>query len=359
MIQTDAALRDLVQRAAQAPRIALDTEFVWERTFYPRLGIIQVGFTERECYLIDAVALPTLPHFGALLENPKTEKILHDAQQDLAILARITGATPRHIFDTRRAAGFGGQPSTASLMVLLRDVMNVEIPKTETRSNWLRRPLTPEQIAYALNDVRFLPGLREALQARAESLGNHDYLVEEMRELDAPDFCREISPLEVFLRLKSGRLRDEDLCVLLELVRWREAVARTRDRPRAHIIRDADLFALARAKPSTPGEIMRIQGLPRSASLHYAQGILDAVATGRDASLPDACRPGRAQRPTRELEDVVTRRIKSIQECTTAAGIDPALVASRATVTDLVMAEQASPPREHRLRQGWRRHFVT
>jgi ribonuclease D len=200
MINTAAELKTLTQRACESPRVALDTEFLWERTFYPRLGVVQIGFTERECYLVDAVALPTLPGLGELLETRETEKILHDALQDLTILARATGATPRSVFDTRRAAGFCATASTASLLSLLREIMNIEIPKTEQRSNWLRRPLSHKQIAYALNDVRFLPGLRDALVELAEKNGNLAYLNEEMGLFDAHDLYQDPSPEDVFQR---------------------------------------------------------------------------------------------------------------------------------------------------------------
>ncbi len=359
MIQTEPEMRDLMTRANKAPRVALDTEFIWERTFYPRLGVVQLGFSEREGYLIDAVALPSLPGMDELLSNPKTEKLLHDAQQDLSILARTTGAQPCAIFDTRRAAGFAGMPSTSSLRGLLRDVLNVEIPKTETRSNWLRRPLSKKQIAYALNDVRFLPELREALLAKARELGNDAYLHEEMRLLDTPDFYAETTAIQVFQRMKTGRLRKPGRDVLLELVRWRETVARTRDLPRAHVLRDADLFALARHAPAHPQDISRIDGLPRAAATRYCRGILEAVATGLEASenAPPPPAPIRG-RASQIMKEKTARRVQVMRDAATEAGIDPALVASKASIIDLLVAEDAGTAEHHPLMNGWRRRFA-
>ena len=358
MIQTEADLKDLVQRATKAKRIALDTEFFWERTFYPILGVVQVGFSERECYLVDAMALPTLPYFGELLENADCEKILHDAQQDLTILSRITSSVPRRIFDTRSAAGFGGLPSTTSLAALLRDVMTVEIPKTETRSNWLRRPLTQNQVAYALNDVRFLPQLRDTLVLRATELDNQDYLREEMERFDAPEFYHEVTPLKVFQRMKTGRLRGRDRVILLELVRFREAAARANDIPRAHVLRDADLQALARQLPCSIDEISRMREIPRGTADRYGQAILTAIAEGKEAAEMENPFELKTMGLPRELKGRVDERIRRIRTAATDAGIDPALIASKAMVSDLVAAEHADRNTKHPLLDGWRKHFV-
>ncbi len=358
MIDTEPELRDVITRAKAAPRVALDTEFVWDRTFYPKLGVVQLGFSEREGYLIDAVALPTLPHLGELLASRRTEKILHDAQQDLAILARITGVTPRRIFDTRRAAGFAALPSTASLLSLLRDVVNIEIPKTEQRSNWLRRPLSSKQVAYALNDVRFLFKLRDVLLARTSELGNLAYLEEEMLTFDSPDYTREISPLEVFHRLKSGRLRGDAPAVLLELVRWREGVARSRNIPRAHVLRDGNLLGIARRQPRNAREIAAIEGMPRSASTRYRDGILEAIQRGREDAEVIEPKPAGKRRLSSEFKREVSDRLEAIRKNAEAAGIDPALIATKADVVELVSTENDLFGGKPAILQGWRRKFV-
>ncbi|MYF17390.1 MAG: ribonuclease D, partial [Gemmatimonadetes bacterium] len=164
LINTPNELETLVNRALDAPCVGIDTEFVWEQTYYPRLGIIQVGLSENDCHLIDAVTLSDLSPLGTLLSDPHTVKILHDAQQDLWILRRITDAIPCNIFDTRCAAGFAGLSSNLSLGNLLRMRLNIQLPKTETRTDWLRRPLSDKQLEYALDGVRFLPAVREHIR---------------------------------------------------------------------------------------------------------------------------------------------------------------------------------------------------
>ena len=366
MITTEAELKELVDRAIKAPCVALDTEFFWERTFYPILGVVQVGFSETDCHLIDAMALPTLPHFGKLLTQKNTAKILHDALQDLSILSRITNVTPCNIFDTRRAAGFSKMESTLSLANLLMKIMNVEIPKTETRSNWLKRPLTTSQIAYALNDVRFLPELREILIENAAELGNQGYLAEEMQQFNEDEYYSEPQPEAVFKRIKSGRLRGKSKNALLELVRWREGVARTRNIPRGHVLHDSFLISLAEQMPTNLNAISNIQGLPRSTATHYSPKILEAIAKGLEAKEPLRSSP--AERPSAEIKRQVVTRSAAIRNAATNAGIDPLLVATKATVTELVIAEQATNDlfADHttpltkipNLQKGWRKKFI-
>ncbi|MDA0712136.1 MAG: ribonuclease D, partial [bacterium] len=176
MISTEAGLKDVVRQARQSDCVALDTEFVWEDTYYPRLGIIQIGWSETNCFLIDAVAISDLSALGDLLTDAQTVKILHDAQQDLWILRHATGVTPCRIFDTRSAAGFSGMSSTLSLSNLLRACLNVQLAKTETRTDWLQRPLSDDQLDYALDDIRYLPALYHHLEALALELGRGEWL---------------------------------------------------------------------------------------------------------------------------------------------------------------------------------------
>ena len=194
MICTAEALAKLIAHALDCERVALDTEFVWNRTYYPKLGVIQLALANGDCYLIDPVAIADLSPLGALLEHPKVELILHDAQQDLAILRRATGAFPRNVFDTRCAAGFANMSSTTSLAELLEQTLGVVLDKTETLTNWVRRPLSEDQLAYAIEDVRYLHETRDVLQARVEEIGRSTWLTEEMAAYDDPQLYEELRP---------------------------------------------------------------------------------------------------------------------------------------------------------------------
>ncbi len=153
MIVSSDALHALVEKARSTDAVAIDTEFVWNRTYLPRLGLIQLALSDEDCHLIDPLALDDLSPLGELLADQQVIKILHDAPQDLAILHHETGHVPKNIFDTRLAAGFAGLPATLSLGNLINELLDINLTKTETRTNWLKRPLDEEQIQYAQDDV--------------------------------------------------------------------------------------------------------------------------------------------------------------------------------------------------------------
>ncbi|MFA7183493.1 MAG: hypothetical protein WC082_01295, partial [Victivallales bacterium] len=236
LITTGHELKKLMSKALREPAVAIDTEFLWEYTFYPRLGLVQLGIRE-ECYLIDPVTIDDLSPLGELLAEKSVCKILHDAQQDLVILKAATGANPRNIFDTRLAYGFCSSSSVLSLSALLEETLGVKLPKTETRSDWLMRPLTDKMYDYACDDVKYLTELMNFIITKAEEQNTAEWLDEEMKKYDSALLYKEIGPQECFRKIKGiDQLKGRKLAVLRELAAWREKTARRKNRPRGHII---------------------------------------------------------------------------------------------------------------------------
>jgi len=360
MITSEQELRQLCRRAQSTGRVAIDTEFFWERTFYPQLGIVQMGLSGTDLHLIDAVALPDLPGLGEVLADPGVELILHDAVQDLQILSRHTGSLPCHVFDTRRAAGFAGMLSTVSLSNLLKEVLEVHLPKAETRSNWLQRPLSDDQVAYALDDIRHMPALRDALCTGATTRGNGEALAEEMRIYDDPSLYTDSVPDAVYLRYKPSRWKEQQRTLLYTLVCWREEEARRRDRPRSHIMQDADLLALVQHAPLGSAGLEAVRGLSRHTLQRHRQAILDAAGTAGQLD-PDAlpAAPPKEDRMGAELKKKIQDRLDMIKMKAESAGVDPALVGSKADITALVrFAIEGGPLPPERLRRGWRTRFL-
>lgn len=357
MIRTPEALAAFIERALQAECIGLDTEFVWERTFYPALGLVQAALSAEEVFLIDVPAVGDISPLGRLLADPRVVKVLHDAQQDLTILRRATGAFPRNIFDTRLAAGFIGMSSTVSLEELLRELMGIRLPKTETRTDWLRRPLSERQIAYAMDDVRYLPLLRQRILSRAGS--RKAWIEEESAIYDDSALYRDSDPREQFRRIKgAGRLPPAKRAVLRELAAWREREAQTRDLPRLWIISDEMLLSMAKHAPRTPEEVRRIKGLSEMEAEAYGSAIVRAIRNALD--LPREEWP-REETHFRE-DNGMGARIDLVQafmkgKCL-AEGIDPALAASRAEIAALVQEGARTDYRRHRLLRGWRLDFI-
>lgn len=359
MIASSEALEALMARALQAECVAVDTEFVWERTYYPQLGLVQLGFSEDDTVLIDTVACRDLTPLGRLLAAPGVVKILHDAPQDLTILRQATGSSPQNIFDTRRAAGFVGLGATLSLGDLVSAVIGTTLSKAETRTNWLQRPLSDEQRAYAHDDVRYLPAARAELMARARQRHREAWLHEEMSTYDDPTLYAEKDPRTQYLRIGgAGRLSSQQRAVLREVTAWREEEARRRDQPRGHVVADKVLGVIARRQPASSSGLFAIRGLGERTIRRHGAAILEAVARGR-AVAPEAYPPPPERPPNDEILTARTHlALAYLAGKSLGSGIDAALLATRAEVLDLVAAGSDAAPDGHALLHGWRRTFA-
>ena len=359
LISTAKGLEAVAARLLDAEAVAVDTEFFWERTYYPVLGLVQLA-TADGCWLVDAVALVDLRALGPVLAARGVVKLLHDAPQDLGILARATGALPHTVFDTRVAAGFAGFSSTGSLQALLRDALGVELAKAETRSDWLRRPLSEGQLRYAAEDVIHLIPLREALLARCAGDIARAWLTEELARLEDASLYGDRDPRLMYQRVKGGsRLEPRQLAVLREAAAWREQEARQRDWPRGHVLPDRLLTAIAQRSPATLDALQTVPEFPQKMPAAVAARLLDAVTQGL-AVQADACpQPfGLDVAAKRGLKPTCDRLLAHIKAACEPYGIDPALVASRADAESYVSRLSDNATADCPLSRGWR-HTLT
>jgi ribonuclease D len=358
LVTTVAELEALAAELLRHDAVAVDTEFFWERTFYPVLGLVQLAVRDGRCWLVDAVQLPDLKALGPVLSSEAVTKVLHDAPQDLAILARATDARAVRVFDTRLAAGFANLDPSCSLQALLRDTLGVSLCKDETRSDWLRRPLRPAQLNYAAEDVRYLLPLREELLGRCASSEVRAWLQEELRRLDEAPSCLERDPQLQYLRVKGGaRLAGRPQVILREAAAWREREARQRDWPRGHVLSDELLVAVSTSAPADRAALARIPEFPRNMPPTVMDALLAAVAQGSAHPAENAPRAPRDERLTREtLKKRADALLSVIRTACTACKIHPALVASRGEVEAYLQpGDDVMPP----LAQGWRKHVLT
>ena len=239
VVTSSPALADLCARLAQEPAIALDTEFMRERTYRAELCLVQVG-TQRDACCIDPLALTQLEPLAAPLAGAGTLKVLHAARQDLEVLAPIAGRIA-NVFDTQVAAALGGFAAQIGYGELTLKLLGVSLAKAHTRTDWSRRPLSAEQIDYALDDVRYLLPLREALLEKLDRLGRTAWLAEELAPLsDAAG--QGVDPDKAWLRLKGLQGLDPGRIALATvLAAWRERRAIDRNRPRGWILDDVVL----------------------------------------------------------------------------------------------------------------------
>ncbi len=362
LIDNETDLRSLMAKAKQADAVGLDTEFVWERTYYPQLGLIQLSLSEEDCYLIDPLAVTDLSPLGELLAHRGVVKIFHDAPQDLMVLRQATGAEPQNIFDTRLAAGFCNFPATLSLGNLVKELLDINLDKGETRTNWCQRPLTEEQIRYALDDVRYLRAIRVLLLSRIIGPKIKSWLQEELNLLNNPATYSGATSDERWLRLRGTNGIDRaGLAILKNLCIWREGMAKKLNRPRGHVLKDSQLIDLARKRPVSPQEQKEQCGLSDKAVARYSKiiaAIIDNTQKQPADTYPQVERPLRLNATERQLYE---KLVKLIELKAGVLGIAPGLVGNTAELKLLVTAlsgKQNEISQQLRQTDGWRKNFL-
>lgn len=260
--------------------LALDTEFIRIDTFFPKLGLVQVCDNSGS-YLLDPLALTDWQGFVDILNDTAIEKVLHSCSEDLQVFQVYFGCIPQNLFDTQRAAAFLGHGFSLSYQNLVKELLKIEIPKGETRSDWLQRPLSEHQKEYAALDVAYLPDLYRLLKSRLQEKGYLHLLGQECEQM------REIARLAddpaQWPQLYQGmgaawRLDGQQLAVLKALCIWREKTARERDKPRPWIARDADLILLAETRPKRVEDLRELRDLSSSVRNRYGDGIVREIA---------------------------------------------------------------------------------
>jgi ribonuclease D len=265
---------------ASTADVALDTEFVFERTYRPRLGIVQIAVAG-EIALIDAVRIGDLSALGPLLAAPSRRKLLHSGSGDLPILRRAGSAALRGLLDTQIAAAFAGLGPSLSYAALVKTLLGVELAKHETRTDWLRRPLSPDQLRYAAEDVEYLPALAADLEERLRVLGRLEWALEDSATLatldgDTPD------PAVAWRRLKGlDRLNTTSRAVARSLAAWREREADRLDMARPFLLRDETLLAIAKRDALDPADAKALPGFDARRHAHLAPRWASALQAAR------------------------------------------------------------------------------
>jgi len=277
-IGDDGELANLCGMLGRAGRFGFDTEFIRERSYLPQLCLVQVA-TEDFVALIDCFAVDMQP-FWSLIKDASVEKIVHAGAQDFEICHMLSAATPANVFDVQVAAGLVGMPYPLSYARLVEQLLNVNVPKAHTFTDWSKRPLRQGQIVYAIEDVAHLAALRKELGLRLEKLGRTDWLREEMNCFEDPRaFVND--PGRAYARVKgASRLTPHQLAVLRELAAWREEAARKADCPPRTFLKDEALIGVVRSRPAGPDQLAEIRFFPRPLARECGGDMLAAVEKG-------------------------------------------------------------------------------
>ena len=280
MITDTQALADFCEKLRTADYLAVDTEFMREKTYWPILCLVQLGGSGG-AKVVDALAPGIdLAPLHALMADEGILKVFHAARQDLEIFYHLSGRLPKPVFDTQVAAMVCGFGDSVGYDTLVAKMAGEKIDKSSRFTDWSIRPLSERQVNYALADVIHLRPVYEKLAAKLHGNGRGDWLAEEMAVLTQPA-TYDGEPREAYRRIKTRSANGRMLAVLRELAAWREKEAQRRDMPRNRILRDEALVEIAHHTPSSPDQLARTRGLgAKLAKGNYGRRILDAVKNG-------------------------------------------------------------------------------
>ena len=355
------ALESLCHALRQSPRLALDTEFVGEDTFIPRLELIQVA-TVTTAAVIDFPAVQasgSLDVFWELICDAKIEKIVHAGRQDLDLFAIHAGQIPKPFFDTQIAAamvGYGAQVAYANLVQRLH---GRKLAKAHTFTNWSARPLSDDQITYALEDVEFLLSIHSHLQDRLSTLGRLEWVSEEFARLETAVGEKSREPQERYQRIRGwDTLKPKGAAVLRELAAWREAEARRRNVPRGRVMRDEVLLQLARHPPKSVHDLRGLRGVHSSEVDRHGEQLLTAITSA--LALPPSAWPEvlSERKPDPESTGIVELLQAVLKARAAEQGIAPTMLATSADLQTLVEAKQNRAALDIPILRGWRRQLA-
>lgn len=284
-IRDNASLAQHCTAWRQLPFVAVDTEFMRVDTFYPIAGLIQVGDGE-QAFLIDPLQVSDWAPFAALLEDPAVVKVLHACGEDLEVFQYLTGSLPAPLFDTQLAAGYLNLGFSMGYSRLVQAVLDIDLPKDATRSDWLQRPLSDLQEQYAAADVIHLAEVYRTLapQLDARKLA---WLLEDGAE-QVLNLRREVLPEELYRESRLGwKLSRQQLAVLRELYAWRERQARQRNQARNRVIREHSLWPLARTQPDNLTDLAKIEDMHPRTVRQDGETLLRLIRSAGQAPVAD------------------------------------------------------------------------
>ena len=351
LITRNEELADVCARLATAPYVAVDTEFMREQTFWPKLCLVQIAASGIEV-LIDSQALDLdLTPLFDLMVNEKVLKVFHSARQDIEIVHHLAGVIPHPIFDTQVAAMVCGFGEAVSYSMLVKRLLNRNLDKTSRFTDWSRRPLSERQLTYAIGDVTYLRDLYPKLKAQLDQSERASWLNEEMAVLTDPA-TYELHPEQAWKRLKMRIKTPKSLAVLMELAAWREREAQTQDVPRARILKDEALYDIASQTPRTQEDLGSLRTLHNGfARSMRGRAVLEAVGRGleRDPKTIPPIERGEPMPP--EAQAVVDLLRVLLKARAGSHGVAPKLIATSDELEEIARSDDTDVP----VLRGWRK----
>ena len=348
-IDNHADLEQACERLGNSQVLCVDTEFHRETTYYPKLALIQLA-TPQHTVCVDPLAIQNLQPLQILFANTHIIKVFHAAWQDMEIFLNIFGSLPAPVFDTQIAAALLGKGEQIGYAALIQEYLGIEVDKSQTRTDWLQRPLNAKQIEYAAGDVYYLSKAYPLMQQQLHDLHREDWLSADFQALSNPQLYTP-NPPDMWRKIKAHqKLRGVELAILQATTAWRETTAQQRDKPRKRIVSDDVLIDIARQKPTAVAQILSLRSLQNARMPQDdAQALLQCIEQAKQ--LPQDAWPKLPKfRKLGEDEDVLVDALTALLKIqANAAQINASSIASRKQLEELVSGE-----RDIALLQGWR-----
>ena len=345
-------LKQFCQEVTAVDWIAVDTEFIRDRTYFPKFCLLQLA-TPHRVACIDPLAFDSLAPLDAIFDDDRIVKVFHAARQDLEILYRLRGRLPEPVFDTQLAAPFVGLPDQIGYGALAWEILGVSLEKTHSRTDWSIRPLSVAQLRYAADDVIYLGLIFQKMRDRLNELARLDWVAEELKALTEPRLY-DPPPEEAWLRIGGNtQLTHTQATLLQALAAWRERLAREQDCPRNWLIKDEILLDLARQGPKTLEVLRRVRGLDDRITRRFGDALLAIIGGAADLAptgLQTTSAPPRESPEREALLDVFTAlvRVRAAEH-----RITPSVLATRKDLREFIGTPVAS-----RLLRGWRKSIL-
>lgn len=352
MVTNSDELQQCCAALANSSFLALDTEFLRETTYYSKLALIQVA-NESETYIVDPLALDDMQPFFDLVNNPDVVKVLHSARQDYEIFYNLQGHLPKPIFDTQVAASLLGYGEQIGYANLIKNLLDIDVDKSQTRTDWTKRPLNQKQLSYAASDVIHLAEIYPIMQKKLSDLNRTDWLTDDFEQLTSIS-CYQVDQRSMWKKIKSAnRLTGKRLSIVQELADWRETRAINKNIPRKRAMSDDVIVDIANQQPANISELREIRQLNSRLQEQDLKQILNCIETGANKPEDEWPRFARSKKPSTQQSAVVDILSAIVQLKASENSISPAFICSKKDLVKLVCGETDS-----NLYQGWRKMLV-
>jgi len=342
-------LATLCEQIKKEPWLALDTEFLREKTYYPKFCLLQIA-TPEWVACIDPIALPSLDILFEAIYSPAIVKVFHSCRQDLEIFYQLTGKLPEPLFDTQIAAPLLGFQENPGYAMLVSSLLNINLNKAHTRADWSKRPLIDAEIQYAADDVIYLCKIYQMMLQQLAELGRTEWLERDFAELANPDLY-EVKPEKAWLKIKGkNKLTGRQLSIVQALAEWRERAAQSEDRPKSWLLRDEMLFDLAKLQPEAVSELANVRGINERTVNRYGAELCQLITAAKNRAPIPLNEKGRPAKKTQQQEailDILTALVRIRAE---ENSLNPIILATRKDLEVLLFNDDDECPLLH----GWR-----